>query len=277
MNKQFYFIAGLPRSGSTVLRSLLNQNPRFYAGPASPVLSTMYAIENHLQRDELFHAYPKIPQLHLMLSNVIRQYYSDINGPVIFDSNRAWPGRIPYIENYIGQNAKIICTVRDYEEILTSFEVLLRKNTYHHGQLRIDFITEQLIKLNIPLTLENRCEYIAGPQGILGLSASAILECIQNGNLNKIHFVEYKNLVNSPKQTLDSIYDFLGETIFEHSFENLKNETQENDLSAYGIVNMHYVRSELKDISTDPKEILTPTILEKCKNTDFWRRLQFHS
>ena len=68
MNKTFYFISGLPRSGSTVLRSLLNQNPRFYTGSASPVLSTMYAVENHLRQDELFHANPKPQQAHSIIS-----------------------------------------------------------------------------------------------------------------------------------------------------------------------------------------------------------------
>lgn len=277
MNKQFYFISGLPRSGSTVLRSLLNQNPRFYASPASPVLSTMYAVENHLQQDELFHAHPKPQQAHSIISNIIHQFYSDIDKPVIFDSNRAWTARVPYIENYIGQEAKIICTVRDYDEVLTSFEMLLRRNPYQHGQRRIDFISEQLVKLNIPLTLENRCEYIASEQGILGQSANAIVEGIQQGYLNKMHFVEYKNLVNSPQETLNSIYEFLGEDSFEHTFDNLENQTREQDLNTYGLADMHNVRPELKSTSPNPTDILPQSILEKCKNTDFWRRLPTNS
>lgn len=275
--KKFYFISGLPRSGSTVLRSLLNQNPRFYAGPASPVLSTMYSIESHLQQDELFHAHPKPQQANLIISSVIHQFYSDVNNPVVFDSNRAWPARVPYIEGYLKQEPKIICTVRDYEEILTSFEILLQKNPYQHGQRRVDFITEQLVKLNIPLTLENRCEYIAGPQGILGQSANAIQEGIQQGHLNKIHFVEYKNLINNPEQTLNSIYQFLGEKPFKHTFDNLENQTREQDLNTYGLANMHEVRPELKSISANPNQVLPQSILEKCKNTDFWRRLPINS
>lgn len=273
MNKTFYFISGLPRSGSTVLRSLLNQNPRFHAGSASPVLSTMYTVENHLQQDELFHANPKPQQAHSIISNIIYQFYSDVDNPVVFDSNRAWPARVPYIENYVGQQAKIICTVRDYEEILTSFEMLLRRNPYQHGQIRVDFISEQLIKLNIPLTLENRCEYIAGPQGILGQSANAIMEGIQQGHLDKIHFVEYKNIVNHPQETLNSIYEFLGEESFEHTFDNLENQTREQDLQTYGLSDMHEVRKKLKSTSANPKDVLTSEILEKCRNTDFWRRL----
>ncbi len=30
--QQYYFISGLPRSGSTLLGAILNQNPRFKAG-----------------------------------------------------------------------------------------------------------------------------------------------------------------------------------------------------------------------------------------------------
>ena len=35
--KQYYFISGLPRSGSTLLSGILRQNPEFYADIASPV------------------------------------------------------------------------------------------------------------------------------------------------------------------------------------------------------------------------------------------------
>ena len=59
LNKNFYFMAGLPRSGSTLLSSILNQNPRFYSGPSSPVVATMIALENQFSNDELFLGYPK--------------------------------------------------------------------------------------------------------------------------------------------------------------------------------------------------------------------------
>lgn len=271
MKKKFYFIAGLPRSGSTVLKSILNQNSNFYAGPSSPVLSSMNVLENHFLNNELFNAYPKESQANLIISSIIYQYYSDIDKPVVFDTNRAWPERIPYIENYIKQKAKVICTVRDYEEILTSFEMLLRRNPYQLGQSRIDFISEQLIKLNIPLTIENRCEYIAGPNGILGQSANAIYKGLQQGYADKIHFVEYRSLVNSPKETLQSIYEFLREEPFEHTFDNLKNEYREEDLKTYGLADMHYIRPNLQSTSPNPKDILPQSILEKCKDTSFWK------
>ncbi len=270
--KEYYFMAGLPRSGSTLLSSILNQNPRFYSGPSSPVLSTMFAIEDHLLKDELFHGYPKLEQANQIVSNIIRQYYSDVTQNVIIDKNRAWTARVPYIEGYIRQKAKIICPVRDIDEILTSMIVMIRRNPYKEGNLRINFIDEQLIKLNIPLSDDNRCEYIASPDGILGQSLNAIIEGFNQGFGDRIHFVEYKDITNNPEETLGKLYEFLGEEYYEHTFDNLANHNRENDMQTYGLADMHEVRKRLKNTAPSPKEILSPYILEKCVGMDFWRQ-----
>ena len=270
--KTYYFMAGLPRSGSTVLSAILNQNPRFYSGPSSPVLSTMHTVENHLANNELFNGYPKPEQAQLIISNIINQFYSDVENPVVIDKNRAWTVRVPYIEGYIGQLAKIICPVRDIDEILTSMIMMIRRNPYKEGQERINFIDEQLVKLNIPLSDDNRCEYIAGPQGILGQSLDAIQEGFKQGFSDRIHFVEYKNLVNNPGGTLKSLYEFLDEEYYEHTFDDLENQNQEQDLKTYGLADMHQVHSKLESTAPDPSEILSKNILNKCKGMDFWRQ-----
>ena len=271
-DKQFYFMAGLPRSGSTLLSSILNQNPRFYSGPSSPVLSTMFAVENHLLKDELFHGYPKPEQANQIISSIIRQFYSDVTQDVIIDKNRAWTARVLYIERYIGQKAKIVCPVRDIDEILTSMIMMIRRNPYKEGNSRINFIDEQLIKLNIPLSDDNRCEYIASPDGILGQSLNAIVECFNQGFGDRIHFIEYKDLTNKPEKTLRDLYEFLGEDYYEHTFDNLTNYNRENDMQTYGLSDMHEVRKQLKNTAPNPKEILSPYILEKCKGMEFWRQ-----
>ena len=42
--RRFHFISGLPRSGSTLLAAILNQNPRFHAGMTSPLADIMGAV-----------------------------------------------------------------------------------------------------------------------------------------------------------------------------------------------------------------------------------------
>jgi len=273
--KKYYFMAGLPRAGSTLLSSILNQNPKFYSGPSSPVLSTMFVVENHFFQDELYHGFPKPQQAHSIISNIINQFYSDIEKPVVIDKNRAWVARVPYIEQYIGQKAKIICPVRDIEEILTSMIMMIRRNPYREGNPRINFIDEQLVKLNIAINDNNRCEYIAGPDGILGQSLNAIMEGINQGFGDRFHYVEYKELVQRPKETIKKIYEFLEEESFEHTFSNLENQNREEDMNTYGLNDMHEVRPELKSTSKDPKTVLSKEVLQKCKGMDLWRQNPF--
>lgn len=273
MEKTFYFMAGLPRSGSSVLSAILNQNPRFYSGPSSPVVATMLSIENTLSNDELFRGYPKIEQGKQIIASVLPQYYSDRPEPVIFDKNRSWTVRLEYISGYFDIKPKVICPVRDVSEILTSFITMLRKNPYEVGG-KINFIDEMLVKNNIPLTDDNRCEMLASANGILGQSMEGIKKALMEGYDSSLHFVEYNDLVNNPKETIEKIYDFLDEEPFEHTFDNLKNENRENDAQVYGFADMHEVRPKLKSISKDPEKVLSKDILERCKGTEFWRVLE---
>jgi len=271
--KQFYFMAGLPRSGSTLLSSILNQNPRIYSGPSSPVLPTMLGIENQFLNGELYKGYPKPNQANLIISSIIHQFYSDIEKPIVIDKNRAWPDYIIKLEGYICKPAKIICPVRDIDEILTSMIMMIRRNPYKDGQQKINFIDEQLIKNNTPLTDDNRCQFMAGPNGILGQSYTSIQKALNGGFEDRIHFVEYKDLVDSPEETLSKLYEFIGEEYYEHTFNNLENKNRENDLKTYGLSDMHEVHSELKSTAPSPLDVLSETILDKCKGMEFWRNL----
>jgi sulfotransferase len=270
LNKTYYFMSGLPRSGSTLLSSILNQNPRFYSGPSSPVVATMLTLENSFSNDELFLGYPKPLQAKEIISSVLSQYYGDRQEPVIFDKNRSWTARMEYIPGYFDIQPKIICPVRDTAEILTSFISMIRRNPFQVDG-KINFIDEMLIKSNIPLTDNNRCEFLASPAGILGQSVEGLKKALMSGYDNSIHIVEYQDLVNNSKETMEKIYEFLGEEYFEHTFDNVENVNRENDKEIYGFADMHEVRAEVKSIADRPEEILSEEIVEKCKNTEFWR------
>lgn len=271
MNKTFYFMAGLPRAGSTVLSSILNQNPRFHAGPSSPVLSVMQTLENHFRKDELFYGYPKPEQARQIIFSIPFQFYSDIEKPVVFDKNRGWPWRIPLIEMFTGQTARIICPVRSTAEVLASMIRMVHRNPQAKEGEPLNFIDDQLVKLNIPLSDDARCEQIAGPQGILGQSVSAIVDAFQQGMGDRIHLVEYHDLVGRPEETLQAIYRFLGEEYYPHSFNSLSNRHRERDSETYGFADMHEVHSQLKAVAPHPKEVLSESILKRCEGMDAWR------
>ena len=275
MNKTFYFMAGLPRSGSTLLSSILNQNPKFYSGPSSPVLGAMFAIEQDFMGNELYHGYPKPDQVREIIGNIPHHFYSDVQQPVVFDKNRAWTARVPYIEGYIGEQAKILVPVRRIDEILTSILTMIHRNPFEEGQPRINFVDEQLIKTDVPINDLNRCMYLLGEGGIVYESLNAIMEGFTQNMNDKMHFVDYDDLVNSPKETMENIYDFLEEEFYDHDFESISNIHREDDLITYGLSDMHEVRSKVKKTSPSPASVLPEEIIDLYKENrtrlEFWK------
>jgi sulfotransferase len=275
MNKTFYFMAGLPRSGSTLLSSILNQNPKFYSGPSSPVLGAMFAVEQDFMGNELYHGYPKPDQVREIIGNIPHHFYSDVQQPVVFDKNRAWTARVPYIEGYIGEQAKILVPVRRIDEILTSILTMIHRNPFQEGQPRINFVDEQLIKTDIPINDLNRCMYLLGEGGIVYESLNAIMEGFTQNMNDKMHFVDYNDLVDNPEKIMEDIYDFIGEEFYDHDFESISNIHREDDLITYGLSDMHQVRSKVKKTSPPPASILPEEIIDLYKEhrtrLEFWK------
>jgi sulfotransferase len=257
-----------------MLSSILNQNPKFYSGPSSPVLGAMFAVEQNFMGNELYTGYPKPDQVREIIGSVPHHFYSDVNKPVVFDKNRAWTARVPYIEGYIGQQAKIIVPVRRVDEILTSILTMVHRNPFQEGQERVNFVDEQLIKTNIPINDYNRCMYLLNDGGIVYESLNAIMMGFQQNVRDKMHFVDYNHLVDNPKKTMEDIYDFLGEDYYDHDFDSLSNIHRENDLNTYGLGDMHEVRSKVKKTSPSPSSVLPEEILnlyeQNKRQLEFW-------
>ena len=73
---KFYFDCGLPRSGSTLLTALLNQNPKIHAGTLSPVFELMYYSRELLSKGEQAKAFPK-PKIfrEITTNNILIKFF----------------------------------------------------------------------------------------------------------------------------------------------------------------------------------------------------------
>ena len=275
MNKKYYFMAGLPRAGSTLLSSILNQNPKFYSGPSSPVLGAMYVIHDNFLSNELYTGYPKPDSVNKIVGSVIDNWYYDIKKPVIIDKNRAWCARVPFIEGYLHVEPKIIVPVRRIDEILASILTMIHRNPFEEGQPRINFVDEFLVKNNIPINDENRCNHLLNPDGILWESLNATKLGVDEGHGDKFHYVDYNDLITDPQGQLNEIYEFLGEESFEHTFDNLSHEHREDDITTYGLGDMHEVHSKLEKTSSDPSKVIPDSIIELYNSNketlEFWK------
>lgn len=267
MKKTYYFIAGLHRSGSSLLSAIINQNPNFYSGPLSPVVQLIEKLEYDISTHEFYCAYQKPLQAHEILSSLIDHYHSDINKPIIFDKNRIWPRHINYIEGYIKTPAKIICTVRSVDEILISFLNIFYKNK---SDINFNDIDKSVISRYGSLTDYNRCNILL--DGILLDALSALKFPFENGLSDRLLFVEYTDLVLNPQLTLKKIYDFLGEEYYEHNLDFIENINLVDDKNYYGLFGLHEVRTKLQ-INVKNNDIILPDdILTRCKDMEFWRK-----
>lgn len=266
MKHEYYFMAGLPRSGVTLLKTLLDQNPKIHAGPVSPVVELLHYTNQYFLDSESYNAFPKSKAAHRIVSSIIDNYYYDIEKPIIIDHNRAWPGNIERIKTYITPSPKIICTVRDVLDILTSFITLVHKNND-----QVSYLDEFLLSKNRLISDDNRCDHLMSMEGIVGQSLyvlyKSLFVCYDDSHLL---LVEYDDIVNSPDSTMKRIYDFLELDYYQHNYTHIDNNHPEND-SEWGLKDMHKVRKELKKISKDSKDVLSQFMGTKYDNFEFWR------
>jgi len=263
--KTYHFMAGLPRSGSTLLKSILDQNPNLHANPVSPVMELMYYTEEYLSRSEQYLGYPKPKNAHKMISSFIENYYFEREEDIIIDHCRAWPNNIERIKTYINPNPKIICPVRDVLEILASFITMVHRNSD-----QVSFIDQHLIERGVTVDDDNRCHYLMNGDGIVDQSLWSLAQAFIKNDTKHLLLVEYNDLVNTPEETMKRIYDFLEIDYYAHDFNNVENKHRENDDQWY-LKDMHHVRKKVQKTSKKPEEVLSSLVMDKYKKLEYWK------
>lgn len=261
-SKKICFISGLPRSGSTLISTLLNQNPRFCAEPSSPLLNLLLNVEK-IGKDEMCTAFPRPDAILSAAKELVYGFYTWKRSEVCFDKNRGWSGYVPQARRYITDNPKIICMVRSVREILTSFIRLMRLNGYPHDS----FVDKNLVE---PIDDNARCRYLL--EGTVGQSIIDLLRGLEE-HPNELLLVSYNKLVENPSRELRRIYKFIDEPYYEdHQFHDLPSGS--DDSAAYGLSGMHIVKPTIEATPSNNCEILSDFILTECKTNPVLKQLE---
>lgn len=265
--KKFYFISGLPRSGSTLLCNILAQNESLFVSKAtSGCHDVLFNIRN--QWDNLIEHKAEgvnYDQLRRVLNSVLNNYHNT-DKSLIIDKGRGWLSLIEMAEFIIGYTPKIIVPVRNLTEILSSFEKLWRKST---GQSQWVFEKEDYFKSQ---TVEGRCDIWSNMSQVVGLAYNRVKDAISRGYKDKLLFVEFDELTSQPHQTLQKVYSYLGLPYFEHNFNNVKQYTSEDDDGVHRIPNLHKIKPIVNPIPHDSRYILGDFLVNKYSNLEIWRQ-----
>jgi sulfotransferase len=267
MDKTFHFLAGLPRSGNTLLSSIFNQNPDIYSSPLSPLPSFLWDIASNLDdREHIARTESNKQRTQNFLLSFLDNFYKDVNKPVIIDREKAWgtPDNLELIKKYITPNPKIIFTVRDILEILASFSNLdfnfwknqAENNNYFAANYRS---REDLI-----------CEHLMATNGMIDKALLSLAPAFWEENKGIFHIVEYRDLIDKPEETMSKIYAFLEMPSYDHDFTNIKKAEEDNDEAVGLPKTLHDVRKSLSDSITNT-DMLSDYVKHKYSNMEFWR------
>tara|TARA_R110000823_G_scaffold184506_1_gene317016 strand:- start:552 stop:1265 length:714 start_codon:yes stop_codon:yes gene_type:complete len=197
----------LPRSGNTLLGSIINQNTQISI-TANTILTDVIHQIALLKNTTIYQNFPDENSLDNIIKNVFNNYYKDWKAKYIIDRG-LWgtPYNLKCLKSII-KKPKFIILYRPVLECLASF-----------------------IKIEKPINVEERCHELMDKEGMIGKCLWSINNLIKEKEDYII--INYLDLINKPLNEINKIYQFLNIDTFNHQFKNLKqfsaNNVQYND------------------------------------------------
>lgn len=270
MDKTFHFLSGLPRSGNTVVSSILNQNPDIYSSPLSPICEYLWVLHNASINNENYIRNIDKSGTRAIMSGLLENNYQQVDKPIIFDREKNWgtPANLSLIKEYFTNEPKIVYTVRPIVEILASFLSLntewIDRNIFESRWTYKGYLSKD----------DNRCDYLMRPYGEMDQDLLVLNEIVKPENKGIFHIVEYDDLINNPQEIMNGIYGFIGIESFKHNFNNIVKIEKDDDTLIGMPADLHKVRPELKKMSYKPEDVLSDYVLNKYSNMEIWRNLK---
>lgn len=259
--KKLHLIAGLPRSGSTLLSSILKQNSSFFAGISDPLNE---AVVNVIRAFSVPGASTQCSeeQRIVTLRGMVEAYYSQHDYDVIFNTSRFWTSFLPLV-HAIDSNTKVICCVRDIPWIIDSFESLYRNNPTTYSYSMYGEPPQYAILDDVYRRVDRAMQ-----SGVIARAMNSLKEGLYGPYSNKIMLVEYEDLAREPQKTMKAIYKFIDEPYFKHNFNDVEISYDEYD-EAVQTKGLHKIRKKVEFIERNPN--IPPDIWQRYSGSEFWR------
>tara|TARA_R110000822_G_scaffold284346_1_gene405845 strand:+ start:874 stop:1614 length:741 start_codon:yes stop_codon:yes gene_type:complete len=244
--KEYFFLASLPRSGNTLLGSLVNQNKNVTISANSILIDVLSKLNEIKIFNKYYNNFPDEKSFDNISANIFNNYYQNYKAHKIINRG-IWgtPGNLFLLKKII-KKPKFIILYRPVLECLASF-----------------------IKIEKPLNVEEACNYYMGEKGIIGMSLWSIKNIIKEKE--QYIFINYKDLIINPIKTIKTIFNFI-----EEDFTDIKI----NDFDQFSVNGIYYddsvLKSPLHKIRTDKVELnkykiedyLTANIINTYSNLD---------
>ena len=218
--KSFHVICGLPRSGSTLLCNVLNQNSEVYASSTSSLPFLLSSVVNlvsnspEIKSDLINNRSFAEQRVQLLLKTMVETWYKD--KPHVFDKGRLWGSSSLLLRNLF-PNSLIICLVRDLRNIFASVEKTHMQHPF------FDLAADPPQK-----TIYGRADEMFSPNGLIGSTILSVEDLIRR-NPENLMIVRYEDFVVSPDKYIKEIYLRIRLNYFKHNYNDIKNTAEDVD------------------------------------------------
>lgn len=271
--KSLFFLAGLQRSGATLLSSILNQNTDMWVSPTSPLFRLMVAETSIYDSAENLD-YDRKDGIARAITQTPHAFYADKEAKYVIDKNLNWqtPNGVGLIKTYITEKPKIICPVRSIPEILASFDSIIT-SVKGNEENAVDAAVQQE---TVPVgnLADRRAEWLMRYDKDITVCLNGMKLALNSDLRDMFLFVEYNDLVSDTEAQVKRIYEFLEIPKFEHEYQNIVDPTEiSEDSPVTGIKHLHRVRPKIEKKSIDPETVLSKETINRYSGMEFWRSI----
>jgi len=251
--KDILFNSSMPRSGSTLLQNIFNQNPNFYATSTDGVLELLAgARERFTDAPEFKAAIDQDLSLQAwrnFCKGGLDAYVNTLTDKqFVVLKSRGWKGNVKWMSNFLGEKPKIFCMVRNLKGIAASFEKLHRKNPDKTSQWFVEHeVRGTTVSKRVDMYMKNMP---------VNISLDRIQELYELGLDGSVMFIRAEDLTSRPQEIMDELYSIIDVESFTHNFDNVEQTTKENDVIHALDNDLHTIRNKVEPIIEDYNEIL---------------------
>ena len=253
LEKQYHFFMGLPRSGTTLLTNIINQNSEIFATDISSLPYLLYCNERDWSKNPSVLANKIDEQIVNISTSLINTCWQHKSQKIILDRHLNWANNSSIIPKMFNENSKFIVLVRDIHKIVAS----ILQQHYHSAPTSI--IDKHLIENRKFQNDAMRCDFIF--HSIIQPTYD-ILKRLSENNSNVL-FLDYDILME--ERSLNKMYNFLNIENFEHNFNvpYIKDDEQK----MYGIGGMTDVSLNAEDEILNNQHVMKYSELK----LEFWK------
>jgi len=207
MTKQFIGVAGLPRSGSTLLCQMLADHPDIHCeGHSSPLCNALLATRRGISDDQFMLSQLDVQfdqsyaNLKSAMQGFLHGWHAQTDKAAVVDKNRAWLHCIELLLE-LDPNAKLLVPIRELGQVYGSVEA------QHQKTILLDFI-DHLADYD----RFGRADQLFAKDKSIGAPLSSIqaIQDLPQAVKDHLFFIKFEDLMAHPVETMSHIFAWLG-------------------------------------------------------------------